>query len=194
MNLVLLARTKDTRSYFTDAEAEAQYLEGEPEQYVLHANLCAKYVVTGDLMQCLQDSSLQKSALQMTKIQRIEKNITGNCHIADKWQTRLQTHFLSPNRFLSISFSDRQAVSQQFKDCVPIRLRFVELLEQPVTRDHPGGHQASPTKECGRGQGCLATEAWPPPRDLSSADLPRLLRSFPLHSTSLEDEHQLARD
>ena len=58
MNLVLLARTKDTGSYFTDVEAEAQYLEGEPEQYVLHANLCAKYVVTGDLRQCLQDSSL----------------------------------------------------------------------------------------------------------------------------------------
>ena len=61
MNLVLLVRTKDPGSYFTDAEAEAQYLEGEPEQperYVLHANLGAKYVVTGDLMQCLQDSSL----------------------------------------------------------------------------------------------------------------------------------------
>lgn len=45
----------------TNAETEAQYLEGEPEQpeqYVLHANLRAKYIVTGDLMQCLQDSSL----------------------------------------------------------------------------------------------------------------------------------------
>ena len=61
MNLVLLVRTKDTGSDCTNAETEAQYLEGEPEQpeqYVLHANLCAKYIVTGDLMQCLQDSSL----------------------------------------------------------------------------------------------------------------------------------------
>ena len=55
MNLVLLVGTEDTGSCSTDMETEAQCLQGEPGQHLLHANLYARSIVTGDLIQCLQE-------------------------------------------------------------------------------------------------------------------------------------------